>query len=59
MAVLQRPSAGYEEAVRADGSYMKLVDLAIQAGTKVVANASLNKLLPRDCEGCWSEWREQ
>ena len=39
---------------------MKLVDLAVQAvdGTKVVANASLNRSYDaRDCEGCWSEWR--
>ena len=47
--VLQRESAGHEEAVRAYGSYgevtIKLVNLAVQAvdGTKVVANISLNR----------------
>ena len=42
---------------------MKLVDLAVQAvdGTKVVANASLNRSYDAfsDCEGCWTEWRGQ
>ena len=53
--VLQRASAGYEEAVRAypvrTAVAMKLVDLAVEAvdGTKVVANASVNRSY--DAEG--------
>ena len=41
---------------------MKLVDLAVQAvdGTKVVANASLNRSYDAEgLRGCWTEWRGQ